>query len=541
MPKPLCRLLLSLLLAAVPAAAAPTRITLLHVNDTHSHLAPWGPKDANLDGTLGGLPRAAAIVARERAEAGGAALFVHAGDFMHGDPLFNAYLGLPELQLLQQLGLDALALGNHEFQFGPEFLAGVLQATWPDGAGAVPVVGTNLDLSGFPALGAWVVPTFIKEVAGVKVGFFGLTTPFDPLEIPAPVVLGSDLAGISAVAAQALRAAGARVVVGLAHLDYDVIQQLAASVPGIDVIVAGHTHLGLAQPEAVARSGGGSTLLVSAGSFYGWVGRLRLLVDDAGVTLEDYRLFTVDEAVAPLPEVQQAVELLQWGVVASQGDLYHAPIAWAEQAITNEAGDGAARRDTPIGDLWTDAYRASTGSELAVEAAGFLDEGLPAGTVVAADLLRVNGYGVPVIPGEGAPPFVRSFQLVTFLISGAELVEGLELGLALPGGLFLEVSGMRYDFDSSRPPFERVVPGSVRVRGRRLDPQRLYRATANEGVVMFLPQLGIEVSEVQVTATSVYQAARTYLEARGDIEAPRAPRIRDLAATHQGTRPRCGR
>src|SRR5512139_209417 len=112
-------LVLGLFLAtASPAVAQPQQVTLLHVNDTHSHLAAWGPKDANLDGTLGGLPKVTTIVAAQRA-ADPDLLFVHAGDFMDGDLLFNEYRGVPELQLLKSIGLDAIALGNHEFAYGP--------------------------------------------------------------------------------------------------------------------------------------------------------------------------------------------------------------------------------------------------------------------------------------------------------------------------------------------------------------------------------------------------------------------------------------
>src|SRR5512136_270415 len=119
-------LVLGLLLGS-PTACAPQQVTLLHVNDTHSHLAAWGPKDANLDGTLGGLPKAAAIVAEEKATDPNA-LFVQAGDFMNGDLFFNEHLGVPELVLLKSIGLDALVLGNRDFQFGPDFLKSVLDA-----------------------------------------------------------------------------------------------------------------------------------------------------------------------------------------------------------------------------------------------------------------------------------------------------------------------------------------------------------------------------------------------------------------------------
>jgi 5'-nucleotidase/UDP-sugar diphosphatase len=141
---------LAALLVTPAMGAASTQITLLHVNDTHSHLAPFGPKDASLNGTVGGLTKAASVIAAEKAR-NPAALFVHGGDLMHGDLFFNEYLGVPELQLLQSLGLDAMVLGNHEFDLGPDFLTAVLAATWPAG-GNFPILSTNLDLTGYPVL-----------------------------------------------------------------------------------------------------------------------------------------------------------------------------------------------------------------------------------------------------------------------------------------------------------------------------------------------------------------------------------------------------
>ncbi len=108
-----CVLMLSgLWLATATEAVAQTgQFTLLHIGDTHSHLAAWGPKDAMLDGKLGGLPKVAAIVAEER-KLNTQALFVHAGDVMEGDLFFKHFYGIPELQQLKSLGLDVLVLGN---------------------------------------------------------------------------------------------------------------------------------------------------------------------------------------------------------------------------------------------------------------------------------------------------------------------------------------------------------------------------------------------------------------------------------------------
>ena len=135
-------------LGTCPALEArPATITLLHVNDTHSHLDAWGPKDRHLEGTVGGMAKAASVIAAVRASEPNV-LLLHAGDVFHGDLFFNQYFGVPELQLMKQLGFDAMAVGNHEFDFGPDVLAGSLAAAFGDGT--LPLLSANLDLIRLP-------------------------------------------------------------------------------------------------------------------------------------------------------------------------------------------------------------------------------------------------------------------------------------------------------------------------------------------------------------------------------------------------------
>ncbi len=167
-------------LGTCPALEArPATITLLHVNDTHSHLDAWGPKDRHLEGTIGGMAKAASVIAAVRASEPNV-LLLHAGDVFHGDLFCTEYFGVPELQLMQQLGFDAMAVGNHEFDLGPDVLAAAYRG------GTRPLLSANLDLSEYPALATWIKPNTIKEVGGVSVGIFGMTVPDDVMNMPAP-------------------------------------------------------------------------------------------------------------------------------------------------------------------------------------------------------------------------------------------------------------------------------------------------------------------------------------------------------------------
>jgi 2',3'-cyclic-nucleotide 2'-phosphodiesterase (5'-nucleotidase family) len=493
------------------AAAAPQQVTLLHVNDTHSHLEAWGPKDAGLDGTLGGLPKAAAIIAAEKT-ADPNALFVHSGDFMNGDLFFSEYRGVKELQLLQSLGLDAFVPGNHEFMLGTTFLKSVLNSTWPGGAGLVPMLGTNLKPDRYAALLPWVTKTLVKDANGVKIGFCGLTG--SQATDPVPAAMGC---------VTALRAAGAQVVIGVTHFGMDAARALAGSVPGIDVIVNGHDNAVLEQPEAVAQSGGGTTLIVSAGCYYRYVGRLRLQVDGTAVSFVDYALLGADADTAPLAWVHQAVEDLKGPIVARYGDVYHQQLAWAGQDIVGEPDPAKAKRDTPLGNLFTDAYRAATGTDVAWEASAYLRDALPRGPIVGADVFRSMPFGLSF------GTIVRPYRLVTFRATGAGLIALLQKSIEIGGDYFPQVSGLRLKYDSRLEPASQVLVDSVLVGDEKLVADRLYSVTVTEGVFAVVKTL-IPVTDAVTLDTLAFDAARALVVERGELGPVASNRIRDIGA-----------
>ena len=503
---------------ATPSLAQSGQITLLHISDTHSHLAAWGPKDANLDGTLGGLPKAAMLITTEKA-ADPKAVLVHAGDYMDGDLFFAQYMGVPELQILKSIGLDALVLGNHDFAFGPDFQLLILQSAWYDGD--LPILGTNLDPTGHP-LGSWLTPTMLRDIDGVKVGFFGLLTPNGALARPKPVKILPYLDTIAPNAVAGLRAAGAQVVVCVAHIGMAESRQLAQSVPGIDVIVNGHDNAVLQQPEQVENSGG-TTFIVSAGNYYRWVGRLRLAVDGSRVHLVDYKLLSADAGAPSLPPVQTIIDNLKGPIVTRFGDVYHQPLAWAEQDITATWNPRKAKRDTPLGNLFTDAYRASTGTDIAVEALGFLGDPLPAGTIVGADVFRAMSY---VMPAQGG---ANPWRLITFRATGSGILDALDLTIYFGGDYFPQVSGLRMDYDSSIAGTHKILRNTARVHGHLVLADQLYTVTVTEGVYVALQKLGLNMQDVQVLPTSAFDAARILVTQRGDLGLAASNRIRDIA------------
>jgi 5'-nucleotidase len=237
--------------------AEPGRITLLHTNDTHSRIEPFGPGSGNLAGR-GGIARRATLVKRVR-QAIPNVLLLDAGDVFQGTPYFNQFKGFVDYQLMSLCGYDAGTLGNHDFDLGVDGLVAAM------GEARFPILNCNLDTRNAPHLGARLLPWLVKAFPGVKVGLTGVCVDFRGLvarENHAGVDWRDPVAELKPVVRHLREVERADLVVLLSHLGYDRQGEaiddlnLARLVPGIDVIIGGHTHTFLDAPRKVANAGG---------------------------------------------------------------------------------------------------------------------------------------------------------------------------------------------------------------------------------------------------------------------------------------------
>lgn len=254
-----------------PVAAAPGtapgagRVTLLHTNDTHSRIEPFGPGNGQLSGR-GGMARRATMV-RQLRNILPHVLLLDAGDTFQGTPYFNLYKGRLDYKLMSMLGYDAGTLGNHDFDNGVDPLLEAMQEATFD------FVNCNFECKGAPALAKRLKPYVIKEFPGVRVGIAGVGVAFKGLVAP------YNHKGVDWIDPdRALRPVVARLrekekvdlVVVLSHLGYDEKGagwddlSLAKAVPGIDAIVGGHSHTFLDAPTKVATDRG-ETLIFQVG------------------------------------------------------------------------------------------------------------------------------------------------------------------------------------------------------------------------------------------------------------------------------------
>lgn len=500
-------------------------LTILHMSDSHSHLAPGGSRDTALQGTLGGLARAAAVIATVESQ-GGAVLSLHAGDFFIGDLFFNRFFGVPELRLLAAVGLDAMTLGNHEFDLTPSTLSDALDAGFEQGG--FPLLSANLVFpdTGFVSLRSRVQPYTIRDFGDLRVGIFGLTTPStNLLSLPGPLVLDTAFLRIAADAVDSLETYDCDVIIALSHLGLHYDAVLAASVAGIDVIVGGHDHYTFEQPLVVPGPDGGTTLLVQSGPYYQNLGHMRLAVDGDDVSLADYALIHLDAQVPEAPQVTEIVDGLIEEIEGIYGPVFTAPITYAATDIV-EVVDRPTElgfKDTPLGNIVADAFRAATGTQIALEPSGSIAEMLYAGPIVGVDAFRAVGYGFNTVNGLG-------FRIATLKLPGSSLVAALEFGLSdieVGDDYIIQASGLSYRYDPTDPAWARVV--DVKVGGVALDPTAEYTVTANEFALAIFQTIGADFSDVRIIGdTTEFQVLSGYLASFDTVRAVQEGRIEAL-------------
>ncbi len=264
-------LLAAVLVAAATASAQDLRV--LHVNDTHSHIDPIR---GGIEDGLGGVIEFAAYVDSIRTEAGKKnVLLLHAGDFGQGTSYFPLMNGDIEIELMNELGFDVSALGNHEFDNGTAELQRRLKNAKFD------VVCANYDFSGLGKLSKYVKPYTIVRKAGKKIGIIGLlvdVTKVVDRDIAVNLIYMDPIKITNKYAAE-LKEKGCDVVIVLSHLgtvgpmsDVD----LAAWTTNVDYIVGGHSHTFISEPILVKNEQNRDVPVVTTGCWGIFAGNLTI-------------------------------------------------------------------------------------------------------------------------------------------------------------------------------------------------------------------------------------------------------------------------
>jgi 5'-nucleotidase len=518
------RLFARFVLAAVvflcPFTARAFDLTLLHVNDFHSYLDPTSEKLAP-EGKptyvrLGGWARLQTAVNGVRAETANVIL-LHAGDAVQGGLYYMKYGGRPEMEFLDRLGFDAFTPGNHEFDRGASYLAEILGYT------RVPTVCANLDGSRVPALAARIKPYEIVERGGERVGIVGLITP-DTEFISSPgKVRFADTVHMATLIVRELQARGVNKIVLLTHVGFEQDKRLAAEVPGVDVVVGGHSHtllgnagieaMGLrpaaAYPTVVKGADGSDVYVVTAWKWGRVLGRLDLTFDEAGhvIRAEGDPLLVLGDGFKRKNDAGLKVEV--------QGAERKALLAFiqADPEAAVVPADPAARKFLGPFSEGVEAMRNEVIGEAVlplphIRVPGVTDSGepLPTGSLIAplvcrsmlarlrgtgepADIALLNAGGVRESVDQGDITMGTAYTLLPFNntlvllgLTGEQIRRTLETGVDRGQGAFLYAGGLRYTADMRRPEGGRVLcVDTLDAAGdwTPLDPDRTYRVVTN--------------------------------------------------------------
>lgn len=471
----------------------PFTLSVLHVNDLHSNVDKY--------------PKLVTAV-NEQKIAKRDSLLLNAGDVFSGSLYFNAYKGEVDMKILNSLDFDAMVFGNHEFDLGSSEEGHLALTKFIKGSN-YPFLASNIDFSKdtlFNGLysrsitsspdSGHIYNAIIKEVNGEKIGILGLTTEET-----------KDIAFVGSVAFEnyiekakesvtALEAKGVNKIIALTHIGYDdsVLidndQYLAKAVPGIDLIVGGHTHTQLAKPYTVATDLEGKdkdiTVIVQAYQYADFLGTVSLEFDTNGViknidseliTLSGYAANTDALAIiAPYKAGVEEMSMTKIGVHSA----YELP-----NYRTSDTGytSGSVRNsETALGNLIADgmlsqARKAAPDKKIimAVQNSGGIRNHLPEGDITVGDLIKVL-------------PFGNTLAIVD--VTGQELIDSFEISFAnapSENGGFLQISGAKVTYDSSKESKARVVKIEyLNENGNyiEIDPAATYTISSNAFTIM---------------------------------------------------------
>ncbi|MBF0520533.1 MAG: metallophosphoesterase, partial [Nitrospirae bacterium] len=221
-------------------------LSIAHINDTHAHLEPTKVTikydRSELVAAIGGFTRLVSAIEDLRKKHANF-LFLHAGDVFTGTLYFTKYQGAADSAFFHLMGLNAVTLGNHEFDRGPLVLADFLRSLKSDGSSSISVLSANTDIGSEAALAGLIEPYKVFELGGRKVGVIGLTTLETPrISSPGGKITFTDPFKVAEHYVTELKSQGINIIILLTHVGYDVDLELAKKISGVDLIIGGHSH-----------------------------------------------------------------------------------------------------------------------------------------------------------------------------------------------------------------------------------------------------------------------------------------------------------
>ena len=421
------------------------RITILHVNDTYQFIPVEG-------GKLGGLARVRTIrneVIKENPNT----LFTLGGDTLSPSVESRTYRGAQMIDAWKAIGLDYAVFGNHEFDLKTDELLKRMKEstfTW---------LGANVVDTKTGKLFGDTPPFVIREIGGVKIGIVGLLLP-EAKETSSmePHIQVTDYCETAKALVPKMKEAGANTIIGLTHMFMSQDKNVSWCAD-FDLILGGHEH-------TLLQSSANGTPIFKMTADAREVGKFDLFIDKktGKMVSMDWRIIPVNDSIPDAPEFAP--------VVAKYKDLIEQlSVKVGATSVPLDALSYSSRtKETNVGNFVADAYRNVTGADIGFVNGGSIRADLlyNPGVLTKRDVLSILPFNNPIVKIE---------------VSGKTLMGVLEHGVARSRednepGRFPQVSGMKFKFDASKLPGQRIVEATV--AGKPIDPSALYTiATSN--------------------------------------------------------------
>ncbi|MEW9700874.1 bifunctional UDP-sugar hydrolase/5'-nucleotidase [Paenibacillus sp. SI8] len=430
------------------AAAITTHVTIAHMNDSHGHITE------NKSGGEFGYAKIATILKQWRAENPNFQL-VDAGDTFQGTVFVNQSKGESLLPLLKALGINAMEAGNHEFDYGSEQTL-KLRSMLP-----YPMLGANVVKADGKTL---LDPVYRFEAGGQKFAIIGLVTSETAILTHPDNVKGltfRDPVQTAKDQVAELKGKGEHIIV-LSHNGVEIDREIAKQVPGIELIIGGHSHTKLSKPELV-----NGTYIVQDWEYFKSLGRADLYYLNGKLVALSDSLKEYDEKVAEDADMAKLVKQVTDTIDKS----LNVTIAHTDVLLEGDRNI-VRKKESNIGNYMTDAMVARSKTIKGYE----------------ADVAITNGGGIrtEIKPGDitkkalyDVLPFPNT--VVVLEAKGSELKAALENGVSQVengAGRFPQVSGLTFVWNPSSPAGSRIV--EVKIGGQPLDVNKTYRIATND-------------------------------------------------------------
>jgi 2',3'-cyclic-nucleotide 2'-phosphodiesterase (5'-nucleotidase family) len=473
--------------SSAPSTATPSMTTAM-TESTESHIVIFHSNDVH--GKIDNFAKVAAIIDAERKLGAADVFFFSAGDNFSGDPVTDLYdpPGEPMLELLGRMGLDVLAPGNHEFDYG----MGALRKF----AARFPTISANIEpLPGaFPELRPSVVLT---TKAGIKIVVFGVIQIEPDNRIPSThpdkvkdLRFSDPLA--KALEMKKLRSSG-QVLIGLTHIGHQQDVLLANQMPELDVIIGGHSHTRVDPAENI-----NGVLVAQAGADGSFLGRIDLLLKNGRIVEKKGRLIDLSKPMDEDPTIKAMIAKFH------QNPALRRVIAKAPMEITGK---------NALGNLMTDAIRQAHGLDIAFQNNGGIRLNRLPMAITLNDVYTLEPFGNEIVQFAMTPAEVRSLiknswekrseidlqvSGITYVVrvDGAKQVKDIKLA-HMDGSPLAEDRTYTVGLSS-------YIASSYKFAHQ--DPGRSLQATVNEDLIRYL-QSGVDLGVYRDVKRASWEAA----------------------------------